>query len=166
MKCHKIQNILLTDYADGQIAEDLRRKVDGHLSRCKACREFYAAVMAAAVAPFENAPRQDAPPDMLKNIWGAIDEKTCVPHPLWERLREWETRLFSRPSLALASMTFLFLIIVSGVRILPERFLHTINSAAGSDEEYVAYLAEYFGGWVNDDNGSGYGTVIERVFYN
>lgn len=164
MKCSKIQNILLTDYADGQIADDFRRQVDEHLVRCKACREFYAAVKKDVIQPFEKVPYQEIPSDMLKNIWGAIDEEAHALHPVWERLREWETRLFSRPSLALVSMTFLFLIIVSGIRVLPDRFPRAVNGAAGSDEEYVLYLTEYFGGSVDESNG--YGTLIEEVFYN
>ncbi len=75
MKCHKIQNILLTDYADGQIADNLRRQVDEHLVRCKACREFYAAVKKDVIRPFEKASHQEIPLDMLKNIWGAIDDR-------------------------------------------------------------------------------------------
>ena len=40
MKCKKIQEIILTDYLDGQLDEKQRSSLGRHLAECKSCKEF------------------------------------------------------------------------------------------------------------------------------
>lgn len=163
--CRKIRDILLTEAADGQMSGRKRQSVQDHLARCQACRAFQAEVYAAAVQPFNDAPRQDVPKDMLNHIWDTIESREAEAGSFMDVLRGWEQRLFSRPSLALMSMVFLFFIIVSGVGIRSEKYLSAARSRGSADEEYIAYMTEYFGEGPTDDV-SGYGTLMEYVFYN
>jgi anti-sigma factor RsiW len=38
MKCKHIQELIFTDYSDGQLSERQTQRVEGHLARCGACR--------------------------------------------------------------------------------------------------------------------------------
>jgi anti-sigma factor RsiW len=79
MRCERVQELLLTDYADGRLDEALRREVAGHIKDCGACRDFERAVREKAVEPLRRA--------------GKIEP----PAYLWERIRR-EVSAEKRPA--------------------------------------------------------------------
>ena len=70
MKCKKIQELLLTDYPDGEVRGRLKNKVEEHLRTCFKCREFERELRGAAIDPFQNTTK--------------ITPRDVV----WERVRE------------------------------------------------------------------------------
>lgn len=75
MTCSQIQDILITDYLDGEIKGEARALVDEHLARCPACREFSAEVIRDVSRPFQ-ALEQKTPPE---EIWMNIQSKMETP---------------------------------------------------------------------------------------
>ena len=68
MKCSKIRDIIITDYADNELDEKTRREIEQHLNNCAACRAFEQALLSTVVEPLKNAEVVN-PPDVL---WSRI----------------------------------------------------------------------------------------------
>ena len=68
MKCSKIRDIIITDYADNELDEKTRREIEQHLNNCAACRAFEQALLSTVVGPLKNAEVVN-PPDVL---WSRI----------------------------------------------------------------------------------------------
>lgn len=71
MRCEQAQELILTDYTDGQLDEALRREVAGHIKDCSVCREFEATVRAKAVEPLRGAEKPEAP----AYLWSRIRQR-------------------------------------------------------------------------------------------
>lgn len=119
MKCDQIQELLLTDYLDGVLQEDLKKKVDAHIKDCPACLEFKKAAIRTTVDVF-NGVEQKQPPD---HLWARIENALEI-HPneassvsWWDYLKPW----FSNPVPAMAMMVVLFLFAGSAVNQFQDR---------------------------------------------
>lgn len=70
MKCDKVRDLLLTEYADGMLSKEMKKGVVSHLATCPACRKYASTVQKAAIDPFH-----------------AVDESK-PPERVWEHLRQ------------------------------------------------------------------------------
>ena len=61
MNCRKIQEILLTDHADGQLDDKHKCFVEEHLAQCHHCKEFAAIAQEVVIKPFINVKKQEVP---------------------------------------------------------------------------------------------------------
>jgi anti-sigma factor RsiW len=77
MRCEKIQELILTDYMDRELAEKGVREVDAHILSCAACREFKRLADRKAAQPFKAAPSVQAP----SYIWERVKQEITVEHP-------------------------------------------------------------------------------------
>lgn len=71
MECKKVQDRLLTEYADKELGREENDEVERHLTACRDCREFFEAVQRSAVAPFKEAGAMQ--PDAA--VWQRIQEE-------------------------------------------------------------------------------------------
>jgi len=71
MNCEKVRELLLTDYADGEIEEVERKEVDKHLEACPRCTEFNSALQQVR-EPFRKAGRVDVPEEVWEAIKGEV----------------------------------------------------------------------------------------------
>lgn len=158
MNCKDAQELILTDYLDGEAKRQAREAIEEHLAACAACREFHAVVSKVAKEPFVNAGRMTPPVTIWQNVKSAIaaeeERKRGFLSGILERLKH----TFYIPNPAVAVATALMIIILFGVAT---KFLVSRqDSSAGArpDEAYYAdYLAE-----PSDENG--FGTSIEKYF--
>lgn len=112
MNCKKIQELILTDYIDGEADMNDKRSVDDHLMTCVECKKFLTSVQSTAKIPFVAAEKL-APPDRLwHNIKDAIIEKgtgspvrTGILESLGSIIR------IPRPVMALACLVLIMFII-------------------------------------------------------
>jgi anti-sigma factor RsiW len=155
MNCERIQELLLTDYSDGQLSADQRKSIDGHLSRCPQCAAFADAVRVTVVDPFIKAERLKPSVSVWEGIRESIltqEEKTTV----WERIRS--LVLLPRPVMAFAAA----LIVVLGVSTFTRFHLQ--------QEAYVKEQVEYLDsltdvpGELTFNNGDGFDTPVEHYF--
>lgn len=71
MNCKHVQDLVLTDYSDGQMPPERARRVEGHLAHCASCRALAQKVRQDLAGPLEGA---RAPgPDAF--VWLRIKEK-------------------------------------------------------------------------------------------
>ena len=70
MKCELVQELLLTDYRDGELPQRTAERVRRHLKTCTACRDFERLVAEQAMKPFSQV------------------EDPLPPHSVWEQVQE------------------------------------------------------------------------------
>jgi len=165
VNCKNIQDLLLTDYLDGQLEEEKKKSFDNHLSSCFNCREFASVAQNNIMQPFINAENFIPSDHIWERIKKAIEEK---PEPVrsgfltsfWNSIKE--SFLFPRPAYALAGILVIFVVAMSVNRMSLERQQKTIHESE-KEIEYITYLAEATLDVSVDQNG-GYGTAIEYYF--
>jgi anti-sigma factor RsiW len=64
--CHQVL-AALGDYVDGELPDDERAAVDGHLRACVECERFGGAI-GALVGTVRRTLRDDAPPDVIDRL--------------------------------------------------------------------------------------------------
>ena len=55
MNCKLVQELVLTDYSDGQLSAARMRKVDNHLMHCLACRTLFEKVRKNVIDPLKRS---------------------------------------------------------------------------------------------------------------
>jgi hypothetical protein len=82
MECKKIQELLLTDYIDGEAGDALKNEVERHVNICHTCRQFKQSLLKIAIEPFRKA-KESKPPDLAWNrIKEAIVKEAIVKEAL------------------------------------------------------------------------------------
>ncbi len=91
MQCNQVQDILLTDYSDREIAPWKKQEIDRHLAQCSGCRELYEQIQGLRIELKKD--RSDFPPSRVwERIRARIEgQRLAVP----ERI-PWFQRLFER----------------------------------------------------------------------
>lgn len=169
MNCRKIQEILLTDHADGQLDDKHKCFVEEHLAQCHHCKEFAGIIQEMAVGPFINAEKQEVPAIIWDRVKEAIETQQA-PKTNWiTEAGQWLGSIresvaipaFPRPVFALASVVTLILMI----GILPQFIMN--NPAVKIDEvgqvEYLSLLTDTSGD-VSASESADLGTPIEKYF--
>jgi len=184
MECKKIQELLLTNYIDGEASDALKNEVERHVNSCHPCRQFKRDLLKTVIDPLRKA-KKSKPPDfvwnhikealekeaivfekrgksggLLPNLWNYV---THFCH--WDSLRR-RGGLFSVPKSALALATGLGVVIV--LMITVSRF-QTNNQRVTKayPEKQVEYLANVIGDseYFSLEENNGYGTAIEEYFF-
>jgi len=160
MRCRKIQELLKTDYLDGQVNPRQGQDIKEHLAKCRQCRRLEGELLAQRML-FQGAKRKQVPERVWQNIRDTIiTERLTQEHSLsgniLQRLRE--SILAPRPVFALAGAltVAIFVLVLSGVFIQNRRSLSKVNVG----ESIVGYsLNGESGDFVYD-----LGTEIEEYF--
>lgn len=154
MKCKKFQDIMITDYLDGEIDAEKKKLVEEHLAVCSHCREYKAAVTKSTVEPFRKAETIN-PSD---SVWRRIKEKIEEDRP------SLAPRVFyiPRPVFSLAVVIALALFL----GILAKFYINKQEIAKVQSERQVDYFSYLFrgNGYISSREGVGYGTAIEEYF--
>jgi predicted anti-sigma-YlaC factor YlaD len=160
MRCKKAQELLKSDYLDGETNPGEMRNIAEHLEQCSKCRSVEKELQAQRMF-FQEAKREQPPDHVWQNIRNAIieeslDQDNQLRAGIFERLREflWPPR----PIFALASAltVVVFIAVLAGV-IIQKRQLFNAGNGGESFTEYR----------LNDDSEvalSGLGTGIEEYF--
>jgi anti-sigma factor RsiW len=150
MNCKMIQELIITDYVDGEAGHDLRREVEAHLGSCSTCRQFEKAVREVAVKPFKGMPREEAP----AYIWNRVKEEIslqkspALTEKVLEALHGFASAILRipRPALAFAAAAAIIVAIV----------LARMPSTNNSLDSYLAEEAEFIAS-LDLDEGNGFG---------
>ena len=93
MNCQEARKIVEC-VLDRNLSGSVKRRLDLHLSRCKDCRDFFAAEQAehqrwfkAVNSPEE--PRHSLPPDFADRLAAAVVANSAMRRPLFKRLPRW-----------------------------------------------------------------------------
>jgi len=169
MNCQKIQEIILTDYMDGQLDDKHKCAIEEHLAHCQHCKEFASIAQERAVKPFINVEKQEVPAVIWDQVKEAIAARGKPKTNLIAEIYQWLSSIresvafpvFPRPVFALASVVTLILMI----GILPQFMMN--NPSVKIDEvgqvEYLSLLTDASGG-VSGAESADLGTPIEKYF--
>ena len=163
MQCKDAQELILTDYLDGDMNEEQKKGLKVHMADCPKCCEFAVHAESTVIAPFEDAPVQQPSPQVWQNIKESIEEQQRATNPVADFFEKLKGIVFApRPAFAFATVLVIALLTV-------KLFLPTDQSnqivqvdVNGEEIEYVVYVMSDI-----DDSGDesdGYGTDIEEYF--
>ena len=181
MKCEKVKELILTDYADGELSEFSRKELEAHLETCAPCRGFREEAQKMVFEPLRGSGHVQPPEELWQRIKGAILERTSESSltGLGKRLRSaglrerlqltGRTRLqtvFTARKPLLAFATVMVLILAAGIftgSLFVERAV--LNTYMEEQVEFLAFLGNGDG----QANGNGYaqediGIPMEDLF--
>ncbi len=160
MECKEIQDLILTDYLDGQLVKNDNDFITEHLTTCSRCKEFFTNAQ-SITSPFENAQQFEPPPQLWDAIQTSIaQEKQGAQNS--SGIIQWLIDCFTmpKPAMALAS--------VLSVLLLVSVFFHNGDSPTQSafnpemQSDYIVSLLEYETS--NNGQNGDLGTPIEEYF--
>jgi anti-sigma factor RsiW len=160
MRCKQIQELLKSDYLDGEAIDKEQQLVKEHLAQCGECRRLEQELQAQRMV-FRDVKPKKAPESIWQNIRENIleeqnNQEASVNPGILERLRE---LLFApRPVFALATAfaVLLFIAVFTGVMIQRNRSL--------GKENFPESIANYSGNGESSDLLYDLGTDIEKYF--
>lgn len=157
MKCNKIKDIILTDFADGELEPELKKKIEGHIASCEECRRVYEALKGEVLEPIRSSGRKAPPESLWMNVKEEIEAEE--KEPAFSNLLDWfkEVTLIRRPALVAAAAA---VIIATGL------FLRLSMTAPSASDVYLSEQV-YFLDYLDEGNGFSYpdlGIPIEDIF--
>ncbi len=156
MNCEKIKELILTDFTDGCLSEELQRQVRQHLNSCANCKEYAKTLRNAAIEPFKNAQKINAPDYLWYRIKDSIASQK--PKPAFSGLFE-NLQLLFHPKPAFALATIAVAVIIASVLFMPYLRGKDINLYLKDQMDFVSHLGQ-------NGNGSSeinLGTSVEEL---
>lgn len=162
MKCNQIQDLILTDYLDGQLDEKKGAIIEKHLTVCACCRELVDATRKGVLAPFSTVKGIEPPGFLWERIKDAIiteQQSNRYYQPWVEKVRKW----VFLPRIAVVAPIVTILILI-GV-MMPLKVTHQQNTQTKVQEQvaYLAFLTEETSTEVLSGS-NGFGTLLEEYF--
>ena len=162
MNCKKAQELMLTDYLDGEMNEKRKAFLEGHLKSCQKCKEFSLIAKKVGTELFLGAERANVP----EYLWRRVRETVLAEG---KKRRAFTATLLGKlkailymPKPALAIITVVILLIAIGT-VTKINNNAAINAVSLSQAEYFDYLTT--DAVDSPMNGSGsFGTPIEKYF--
>jgi anti-sigma factor RsiW len=149
--CKQFQDIILTEYFDGELDQPTKAKINEHLANCPACFDFAAEVKRNLITPFSKVSREEVPSHVWSSIKNRIENESSESN--------WFQRL-------LQSLTFPQLTPVLGslivIVLVSVTLFHNQQIRQAKDKAQGDYLVSIVGS-SGLDNG-GLGTPLEEYF--
>jgi predicted anti-sigma-YlaC factor YlaD len=161
MTCEKIRELLLTDYVDGRVTEEINAYVQKHLQECEACRRFEEKIQLVSLRRFKDT--REAIPD---SIWSSIKEKIgkreAEKLSLLEQIKErLKVFLTPRPAFALAATMVIFLVAFGAVT----KYKMDRSRVAEYFSQQSDFLGVLYTGESNGTRVDNLGTSLEEYFF-
>lgn len=160
MNCKKVQDLLWTDYIDGQLDVKWKTEVDKHLVNCSSCREFAQLAKQTAVEPFLKIEDIQPPPQIWTKIKEQIQgEERLSSNPVVDFLEQLK-HVLAIPRSALAFALALMMVVMVGSFT---RFNVQPKTDTTEQIEYLSSLFEAPNDSLIGETG-GFGTTVEQYF--
>ena len=75
MDCHKIKEILMTDYVDSELTGQMQERIKEHLASCPACKQFEESLLRNAVNPLRGSATIRPPAGVWTRISQGLRER-------------------------------------------------------------------------------------------
>jgi predicted anti-sigma-YlaC factor YlaD len=114
MNCKRIQELIMTDYMDGEASGSVESRIKAHLSDCADCRAFEQSLCRKSEMLFKNAHPVQPPPEVWQKIKEAVrEDQTQYAPSFLERLFDFLRESFAvrRPAYALATAFTVILVV-------------------------------------------------------
>lgn len=164
MTCQDIQDLILTDYSDGEMELEAKKQIDGHIAGCQACKEFLTVSRPMINQPFINTTQTfEGQEKVWMKIKARIEQEKSAPahQPVWERWMEEIKVMFAGHRLGMALSVVMIAILTAAVYF---RSLSPFQISRYSQEkiQLINDVADEISN--GDDEETNYGTDIENYF--
>ena len=88
MKCEKVQELIITDYADGELRPEARLEIESHIRVCEACRQFEAVMMRDIREPFARTVKEAPSAYIWERVKQAVTSVPGKPDGIFGSARE------------------------------------------------------------------------------
>ncbi|MCD4781254.1 MAG: zf-HC2 domain-containing protein [Candidatus Omnitrophica bacterium] len=178
MNCKEIQELILTDYLDGEIHQGKKGLLESHLASCRDCKEFFVLAQQTTVEPFMKAKKYDRSRAV---VWARLqediqNEKKDTPECQQEfgLIERWKKIIFF-PEPVFVWGVFAVLVVLFFLLSASVKQPYLVNQNQGQDQNQIKqevlvasketadqdeYLAYYF----NEEDTTDYGTSVEQYF--
>ncbi len=160
MQCKKVQELLLSDYTDEELAAGPRQSLQRHLDSCAACRA-YRAQLDAVRAPLRSA-RPIVPPE---RVWEEVSRRIDVPQraPVFAALEALfgglKRLLLPHPAFTFSGAAVLAVFVVFLLVVQPWKTAQVLMPRTGEDAASGMVLGE-----ANGDLQFNFETAVEEFF--
>lgn len=163
MNCKNVEDLILTDYLDGQMDDEKKKQLEKHLADCASCREYELIARKTVIGPFNDSERVNPPAVIWHKIKEQIEEEEELTSPFADLIRRIKSLLYvPKPAFAVAAIVIILLITVSVIK-LPSKNQEIVKVAPENQVECITYLISVFDeGPLNEDND--FETSIEEYF--
>ena len=163
MKCNDIQELILTDYLDGEIHPDIKEKVDDHIAGCQVCRELLAVSRQVADDPFKHAqPKFENQQEVWQKIKFKIEEEVLTEKftPQWNWLERIKN-ILTVPRMSVALSVVVIALLTAAVYF--RNSANTMIVHQSSDQtQIINDVVEELS--IVEDEAASYGTALESYF--
>jgi predicted anti-sigma-YlaC factor YlaD len=164
MNCKKAQELILTDYLDGQMDNKSNILLEEHMANCRTCKEFCATAKKVGDKLLAAVDRVNPPEFVWRRVKESIiveqRKKAAFPAKFFEKIRY----AFYIPNPALAFATIFALILVFGaITRLTVHDRAMLNVSGQEQAEYLDYSGDIIAD-VSANDEAGFGTSIEKYF--
>ncbi len=163
MKCNDIQELILTDYLDGEIHPDVKRQVDGHIAGCQVCKEILTFSRQVAEEPFKHSQLKF---ENQKEVWEKIKfkieeevltEKFTLQWNWLERMKS----ILTVPRMSVAVSVVVIALLTAAVYFRnspPTMVIHQSSDNTQIINDVIEELS------IGEDEEDSYGTDLESYF--
>ena len=164
ISCKKTQDLILTNYLDGEMDENGKNVIKEHLASCQKCEEFSITAKKVGNELFLDANRVNVPEYLWRRVRETIlteeRERKAFPNTFFGKFKN--ILCIPKPALAILTIVVLLLAIGTVTKIKIDNQA-TINANISSQAEYFDYLTETVTDNSINNNGT-FGTFIEKYF--
>lgn len=164
MTCKKIQELLLTDYADGETNAGQNEMIRKHIVSCRVCKELEAKIQADIIRPFQKTRRMEPPAHLWYRVKTTIEsnQKPPLPALIFEKIKK--SFQIQKPVYAFSTAAIMLFIAII-VTASPHYFYKIRNQqlANKSLEDQINYLTRS-NGYADNGEITALGTGIEEYF--
>lgn len=157
--CDHFRQWVLTDYIDGELADNVRRDMEGHLRTCRDCRAQAKEVKDSVVVPFTKASRQAVPAVIWERVKQNIEEKRAAHNPV-EGFLDGLKNLWALSRLVPVFASLMLMFVAGSVAV---HVLQTNRDKEKDQGEYLVALLDSPGPLAQTES-NGFGTPIEHYF--
>lgn len=158
-KCDYFQDLILTEYIDGELDKNILGVLEGHLLDCSDCRALLREVKDSAVNPLKLSVRQPVPGELWDAIKQGVEEKNNAASP-WVDFIDNIKGLFVFPRLVPVFASLFLMFLAGSVTLNNIQIQQTRDRDQG---EYLISLLSPAGPSLASES-SDTGTPIEHYF--
>jgi predicted anti-sigma-YlaC factor YlaD len=141
MNCEEVRELLLTDYIDGQIREDLHMRIHQHLNTCSKCRAFQQDLIQRVVEPFKKAEKPKVPTELWYSVKKAITGQRQRKGLLVDFLVNLQIFVQARkPAFAFVSVVAVVLLVVALTQLSFNK-QDVVNTYLEEQIDFLVYLS-------------------------
>src|SRR4051812_23957848 len=110
--CKKFQDLILTDYIDGEIDQKTREMIDSHVRACPQCQRLAEDVKQNLVAPFKSVERENVPDQVWISLKEKIENEKYAPAPAVSGFIDRFIESFLSPKLVPVYLNMIVLVLI------------------------------------------------------